>query len=205
MVAPTALRGSVFRSPAFEIPNLSASVPLWQSSPMNAIRQLWQRITRTKYARELEFELARQGAEIDRLRTENRALLNSILGVAGIPPLTIPAQSHSESVTRPLADDDSIFRPPPPANHAGQKGLPGPGIAGLPGRRLVEPGRSAEPGRSDSLGESLHSEQSTRPRNDSLHSSPRMHPVAPPHRRRSWHQINRILEIESARKPVASG
>jgi len=25
--------------------------------------------------------------------------------------------------------------------------------------------------------------------------------VAPPHRRRSWHQINRILEIESARIP----
>jgi len=167
-----------------------------QSSSMNTIRQLWQRITRTRYTRELEVEVARQRAEIDRLRAclaegraENRALLNSVLGIAGIPPLKFPAQSHSESSTRPLADDDSTFRPPPPANHAGTENLPA---------------LRQEPERPDSSGAPLAKEQSTRPRNDSPHSSPRMRPVAPPHRRRSWHQINRILEIESARKPVAS-
>jgi len=149
----------------------------------------------------------RQRAEIDRLRAENRALLDSILGIAGIPPLSIPqarltvdlgapfdaeplsSQSHSESSTRPLADDDSTFRPPPPANHAGTEGHSAP-------RQASE--------RPDSTGAPLPVGQNTRPRNDSLQSAPRVRPVAPPHRRRSWHQITRILEIESARKPAAA-
>ena len=201
---------------------------------MKRFSTLWQRITRTKYTSEIEAELARQGAELDRLRAENRALLNSILGVAGIPPLSIPqarltvdlgapfdaeplpSQSHSESSTRPLADDDSTFRPPPPADHSGTDGH-----SAL--RQQSE--------RSDSTGAPLPSEQEgaprsthnrapgstvsrareisrawgiSRPRNDSLHSAPRVRPVAPPHRRRSWHQITRILEIESARKPAAA-
>jgi len=163
-----------------------------------AFREFWRRIVRTKYARELEAEVAQQRAEIDgqraeidrqraeleRLRAENRALLDSILGIAGIPPLTFPAQSHSESAR---ADDESALRlarcggPPPPANHAGTNGLSA---------------LRQEPERSDSLGQSADN----RPRNDSPHSSPRVRPIAPPHRRRSWHQINRILEIESARK-----
>jgi len=176
---------------------------------MNILRQLWQRITRTRRTRALEAELARQCAEVarqraelDRLRAENRALLSSILGIAGIPPLSIPqarltvdlgapfdaeplsSQSHSESSTRPLADDDSTFRPPPPANHAGTDGLSA---------------LRQEPERSDSTGAPLPVGQNTRPRNDSLHSALRVRPLAPPHRRRSWHQINRILEIESAR------
>jgi len=180
------------------------------------LRQLWQRISRTKYTRALEAEISRQRAEIERLRAENRALLSSILGIAGIPPLSIPqarlisrarltvdpgallcvdlgapfdaeplsSQSHSESSTRPLADDDSAFRPPPPANHAGTNGLSA---------------LRQESERSDSTGAPPPVGQSTRPRNDSLHSAPRVRPLAPPHRRRSWHQINRILEIESAR------
>ena len=169
---------------------------------MKMLRTLWQRITRTRRTRTLEAEVARQRAEIERLRSENHALLDLVLGIAGVPLLSIPqarltvdlgapfdaeplsSQSHSESSTRPLADDDSTFRPPPPANHAGTNG------------------RSAlrqESERSDSTGAPLPVGQSTRPRNDSLHSAPRVRPVAPPHRRRSWHQINRILEIESAR------
>jgi len=156
---------------------------------MKTITKFWRRITRTNRIRALQTEIARQSAEIDRLREENRALLNSVLGIAGIPPLKFPAQSHSESSTRPLADDDSTFRPPPPANHAGTENLSA---------------LRQEPERPDSSGAPLPEEQSTRPRNDSPHSSPRMRAVAPPHRRRSWHQINRILEIESARKPVTS-
>ena len=170
-------------------------------------RQLWQRIAFTNHRGKLEAEIMRQRAEIDRLRAENRALLDSILGIAGIPPLSIPqarltvdlgapfdaeplsSQSHSESSTRPLADDDSAFRPPPPANHAGTNGLSA---------------LRQEPERSDSTGALLPVGQNTRPRNDSLQSAPRVRPVAPPHRRRSWHQITRILEIESARKPAAA-
>jgi len=182
---------------------------------MKMLRTLWQRITRTRRTRTLEAEVARQRAEIHRLRAENRALLNSILATAGIPPLSIPqarltvdlgapfdaeplsSQSHSESSTRPLADDDSTFRPPPPANHAGTNGLSA---------------LRQESERSDSTGAPLPVEpegapRSTvsrawginRPRNDSFHTAPRVRPLAPPHRRRSWHQINRILEIESAR------
>src|SRR5271167_705421 len=63
-------------------------------------RQLWRRITTTRYARALEeeilphmraqqIEVTRQRAEINRLRAENRALLNSILGIAGVPPIVI--------------------------------------------------------------------------------------------------------------------
>jgi len=193
---------------------------------MGILREIWQRITRTNYTRDLEAEVVRQRAEIDHLRAENRALLNSILGIAGIPPIpiahgrlipqapptadsgapsgpeTLPSHSHSESAR---ADDESSFRPPPPAkDSAGQKELSGPGITGLPGRRLVEPGRSAELARSDSMGGALPTGQSGRPRNDSRLSSPHMRPLATPLRRRSWHQINRMLEIESARKRVAS-
>lgn len=151
--------------------------------------QIWQRVTSTRHTRELEAELAHRRAEIDRLRAENRALLNSILGIAGIPPLTLSAQSHSESSTRPLADDDSTFRPPPPANHAGTNG---------------PSALRQESERSDSSGAPLPAEQGTRPRNDSSHSAPSIRQLATPLRRRSWHQINRILEIESARKPAAA-
>ncbi len=56
--------------------------------------QLWHWLTTSRYTRALEGELAR-------LRAENRALVNSILGIAGIPPL--PAR-------------DSADRAPGPAN-----------------------------------------------------------------------------------------
>ncbi|MGB9403197.1 MAG: hypothetical protein WCA98_06650, partial [Candidatus Acidiferrales bacterium] len=45
-------------------------------------RQIWQTFTSTRYTRSLE-------DEIIRLRAENRALVNSIIGIAGIPPLKI--------------------------------------------------------------------------------------------------------------------
>ena len=54
----------------------------------------WRRLTATRYTRALEAALARersdvarQCAEMVRLRAENRALLNSILGIAGLPPV----------------------------------------------------------------------------------------------------------------------
>src|ERR1700722_9321734 len=45
--------------------------------------KMWRQITVTRYTRALE-------AEVARLRAENRALLNSILGIAGVPPITVP-------------------------------------------------------------------------------------------------------------------
>jgi hypothetical protein len=72
------------------------------------IHKFWRRITTTRRARTLEAELEleravvarldaviaqqnveinQQGIEIARVRAENRALLNSILGIAGVPPV----------------------------------------------------------------------------------------------------------------------
>lgn len=49
---------------------------------MVTIRRVWNRIVKRRYTRALE-------AEVARLRVENRALLNSILGIAGIPPIVV--------------------------------------------------------------------------------------------------------------------
>jgi hypothetical protein len=159
--------------------------------------------TRTK--RTLNDELAQgraeinhQRAEIARLRAENRALLNSILGIAGIPPIPVPtftpnpvttftplspADGHSESPTHSRAAEESLLRPP----------------------HLLQTAPTSD-----------SSSRQSGTRNDSpLSSSPESaaQPSAPtkprslaalPTRRRSWHQINRQLEIESARKPVTS-
>jgi uncharacterized coiled-coil protein SlyX len=45
---------------------------------------------RSRYVRMLESEIARERSEIDRLRQEIRALLNSLLGTAGVPPIEAP-------------------------------------------------------------------------------------------------------------------
>jgi hypothetical protein len=118
------------------------------------LRKFWHRLTTTRYARALEAELAReraanaeQGIEIARLRAENRALLNSILGIAGVPPVAASlddlAATQSQNATPPSAART--------ANHS-------------------------------------------RPR-----ANPTPH-VAAPTRRRSWPQIHRLLEFESAQK-----
>jgi hypothetical protein len=45
---------------------------------------------RGRYVRLLEAEIARERAEIERVRAENRAMLNSLLGTAGVPPIETP-------------------------------------------------------------------------------------------------------------------
>ena len=58
------------------------------------LKSFVQRLMTTRYARELETEVSRLHDVVNRecsenlkLRAENRALLNSILGIAGIPPI----------------------------------------------------------------------------------------------------------------------
>jgi len=46
-----------------------------------------RRAFQSRYVRLLEDEVARLRDEIARLRLENRALLNSLLGTAGVPPV----------------------------------------------------------------------------------------------------------------------
>jgi hypothetical protein len=50
----------------------------------------WREGMRSRYVRLLEAEIERERVEIERLRTENRALLNSLLGTAGVPPIEAP-------------------------------------------------------------------------------------------------------------------
>src|SRR5438477_7148382 len=52
--------------------------------------RVWQGM-RGRYVRLLEEQVARERAEVERLRTENRALLNSLLSTAGAPPIEAPA------------------------------------------------------------------------------------------------------------------
>ena len=47
-------------------------------------------VLRSRYVRMIEDELVVARGEIERLREENRALLNSLLGTAGVPPIEAP-------------------------------------------------------------------------------------------------------------------
>ncbi len=58
-----------------------------------ACAAIWQGL-RSRYVRELE-------AEVARLRAENRALLNSLLGTAGIPPLQVEPRETGERHVAP--------------------------------------------------------------------------------------------------------
>jgi hypothetical protein len=109
---------------------------------MNSLQKFWQRITSTRYTHALETEVAR-------LRAENRALLNSILGIAGVPPLPVFVAPSVVDSAPPVEAAPIVGEPAMPATQAGAK-------------------QSAN--------------------------------VPVPMRRRSWHQINRMLEFESAKK-----
>jgi hypothetical protein len=184
--------------PAQMLARALPSISAHPNQSVTALRKFRQRIAvffdararRTQYARSLELE-------ISRLRAENRALLNSILGIAGIPPIDIglpgrrsvepgrsatftppsPAAGHSESPTLSSGGDESLSRP-----------------------------TSSSP---QTAPQSDSSSRQSAARNDSSPSptSPARQLAAPStlspiRRRRSWHQINRMLELESARKPM---
>ncbi len=104
----------------------------------------WQdRIKRaltTRYTRSLE-------EEIIRLRNENRALVNSILSIAGLPPLRLDAE-----IARENRRDGIAANTDGPASNSTLSA----------GQGILLPANA--------------------------------------HRRRSWQQINRILEIEESRK-----
>jgi hypothetical protein len=171
---------------AIALPSISAH----PNQSVTALRKFRQRIAaffdaraqRTQYARSLELE-------ISRLRAENRALLNSILGVAGIPPIHLPtftppspADGHSESPTHSSGGDESLSRP-------------------TSSNPQTAPQSDSSSRQSASRNDSSPS-PSTPPRQLAAPST-----LSPIQRRRSWHQINRMLELESAKKQsrVTSG
>ena len=120
-------------------------------------REIWRRVTATRYTRGLE-------AEVARLRTENRALLNSILGIAGVPPIRVDVA--------PVAEMNTDAAVAASAHEQSQR----------------------DPSSLCSLGMTTKSE--TR--------EGRGQPASPM-RRRSWQQIHRALEFESARKKEKRG
>jgi len=114
------------------------------------IAEFWRRVTATRYTRALE-------AEVVRLRAENRALLNSILGIAGVPPITLP-------------DSAAIGNSPLPSG-----------------------GRSRRTRSTVSIGNEIAGASAESPKSQSANS-------VTPMRKRSWHQIYRLLEMDAARK-----
>lgn len=54
----------------------------------------------SRYVRLLEEEIARERAESERLRGENRALMNSLLGTAGFPPVEFPEAPKPQPLPR---------------------------------------------------------------------------------------------------------
>ncbi len=114
----------------------------WRQPWNDLWRGLWEKFAKTRYTQALE-------AEVARLRVENRAMLNSILGIAGVPP--IPAMESEVAAVREAV-----------------------GAGNAPGG--VQSPRQATAGGG--------------PRNTGIQA-------ATPLRRRSWHQINRMLEFQS--------
>jgi hypothetical protein len=77
------------QSKAISLTRSNARMPLDQRARPYMLTRLMQflsRLTTTRYTRALEDELVR-------LRAENRALINSVLGIAGIAPLRLDAAS----------------------------------------------------------------------------------------------------------------
>jgi hypothetical protein len=62
--------------------------------------ELVTNLLRSNYVRLLEEEVARERAENDRLRAENRALMNSLLGTAGFPPVEFPEAPKPQPLPR---------------------------------------------------------------------------------------------------------
>ena len=164
-------------------------------------RQVRARL-KTRRTREVEAALAhdrdervRLCAENARLRQENRALLNSILGVAGIPPVSVATQDASVLETTSPAENPRTYPSPrsgpeaPASINPADKDHPlGTPVASGP----VSPSTDAN------AQAAAHPQQ--RPRANAATLRGKNLAQVSPMRRRSWQQINRTLEFEAARK-----
>jgi hypothetical protein len=183
------------------------------------IAHIWRHITTTRYARTLECELARerataaeqgielarkgeeivrQSAEIARLRAENRALLNSILGIAGIPPLPATEADLAAIQASPAPVGVCAAGVPPEQLPFSGTGT----LACAPWDDARHDAAHSAPVRDDGVVctagvapaplPSVGQAKASRTRSASH--------LAAPMRRRSWPQIHRLLEFQSAKK-----
>ena len=67
---------------------------------MKKMRDFLQRLLQGRYVAMLEDEVARERAANERLRAENRALTNSLLGTAGFPPVNYPEPAKPQPLPR---------------------------------------------------------------------------------------------------------
>jgi hypothetical protein len=134
------------------------------------LRELWGRLIRASYTSALERDVAR-------LRTENRALLNSILGIAGVPPIVVTVDESAASAAVGYSTEKTT---------AGL--VPGPEVESATSKPAVVGTSSAT--NVGNIGTRASAERG-------------MKSVAAPMRRRSWHQVYRMLEIDAARKKEA--
>ncbi len=147
--------------------------------PLSSLRTIWLRLTSSRYTRALEDENSR-------LRAENRALLNSILGIAGIPPLRVDV-----GIERQRRRDLRI------AANGEKTGPSADGPYGCRPRDSANDGRDSQPANGEHCANQLDSSASQIPRGARAKS---LIVPANPLRRRSWQQIGRMLEIEDARR-----
>jgi hypothetical protein len=134
------------------------------------LREIWGQLFRTNYMRALERAVAR-------LRAENRALLSSILGIAGVPPIVVSADDPAAAIAVDFLVDK--------AASGGSSSTEAESAAGK-----AVPVQSAPTAGASQVGKRVWAERG-------------MKTVAGPMRRRSWHQIYRMLEIDAARKKEA--
>lgn len=64
------------------------------------MKDFLERLFRGRYVRLLEEEVARERTENERLRAENHALMNSLLGTAGFPPVEFPEAPKPQPLPR---------------------------------------------------------------------------------------------------------
>ena len=185
----------------------------------------------------LEAQIAQAHAENCRLRAENRALLNSVLGIAGIPPVIVaePAAAARKPAVAGVPELSHVgAQHAVPGAHAWRDALNSPTAPPSHSRHTEEPreqeplfdstgGLEAKPERGPSLptvaqddgvmadtvapngpaspssvaGHSSAVPLQKQSRRTSAQKDP--HAIAPI-RRRSWHQIYRMLEFESSRR-----
>lgn len=158
---------------------------------MYVFDEIWRRLPTSRRTREHEAAAKRECAlkedfarraqalesQILLLRAENRALLNSVLGIAGIPPIM---------VTDPAVLPSAPGTPREVKAHFAQYANGGSRNAGVP--PATPPEASADKTSRQDAGAT----KTAHAHNDGR--------IVAPMRRRSWHQIYRMLEWESSRR-----